>query len=200
MKWLWFDIDTQKDFMLPDGALAVPGAQAIIANLTRLVRRSGADAMPLVSSMDSHTPDDPEFAHFPPHCVVGTPGHEKIPETLRDDAVTLDDLDSDGVAQAVCAGRQIIVPKSTFDVFTHPRLAEILAVDIERVAVFGVATDYCVRACALGCRGLELETLLVTDAIAGVAPETTEKALREMREAGAASVTTDELLEMLEAK
>jgi len=163
MTWLWFDIDTQRDFMLPDGALAVPGAQAIIANLFRLVRRSGADAIPLVSSMDSHTPDDPEFADFPPHCVVGTLGHEKIPETLRPDAVRLDNLDAAGVARAVGAGRQIIVGKSTFDVFTNPRLVEILDVDIERVAVFGVATDYCVRACVMGCRSRGLKTLLVTD-------------------------------------
>jgi len=200
MEWLWFDIDTQKDFMLPAGALAVPGAPGIIPNLSRLVKRSAADAIPLVSSVDSHTPDDPEFTNFPPHCVVGTLGHGKIPETVRDDAVTLDDLDAGGLAQAVGAGKQIIVRKSTFDVFTNPRLAEILNAGAKRVAVFGVATDYCVRACALQCRGRGIETLLVTDAIAGVAPDTTEKALNEMREAGVASVTTDKLLEMLEEK
>ena len=198
MDWLWFDIDTQNDFMLPDGALAVPDAPSIIPNLARLVERSAAASLPLASSLDSHTPDDPEFADFPPHCVVGTAGHRKIPETCRSDAVNLNDLKPDQVADAVRAGKQIIVPKNTYDIFTNPRLDEVLTPAPNRVAVFGVATDYCVRACALACRRRRIETLLVTDAIAGVTPETTRTALREMHDAGVEDVTTDQLLSMLD--
>jgi len=198
MNWLWFDIDTQNDFMLPNGALVVPGAHAIIPDLARLVERSAAASLPLVSSLDSHTPDDPEFADFPLHCVVGTPGHRKIPDTCRSGAVTLDDLKPDQVAEAVRSGKQIIVPKNTYDVFTNPRLDKVLTPAPERVAVFGVATDYCVRACALACRNRRIETFLVADAIAGDAPETTTKALDEMHNAGVEDVTTDQLLAMLD--
>lgn len=200
MEWLWFDVDTQRDFMASDGALFVPGAPAIVMNLNRLMRASASHGIPVASTMDAHTPNDPEFADWPPHCVVGTRGQEKIPETMRQDAVALEATDTQALLEALRAGRQILFPTSTIDCFENPRINEVLADAPERVAVYGVATDYCVRACALGCRKRGIRTFLVTDAIAGVAPETTDKALREMREAGVASVTTDELLEMLEER
>ena len=79
---VFWDVDTQRDFMLPGGKLYVPGAEKLIPNLNRLTDESRKDRVFLVSDACIHTPDDPEFQRFPPHCVRGTPGAEIIPETI----------------------------------------------------------------------------------------------------------------------
>src|SRR5579885_2662099 len=79
--WVFLDIDTQVDFMLPHGALYVPGAEQIIPNLRALMVYAQEHQIPVLSSADAHAPDDPSFAQWPPHCVVGTEGQRRIPET-----------------------------------------------------------------------------------------------------------------------
>src|SRR5512135_1494803 len=78
----FIDIDTQRDFMLPGGALYVPRAETLLPALERLTRFAVDNGIPLISTMDAHETDDPEFARFPRHCVKDTPGYAKIPETL----------------------------------------------------------------------------------------------------------------------
>src|SRR5271154_3596964 len=66
MKTVFFDIDTQIDFVYPAGALYVPGAEHILPVVGQLNRHAPA----LISTMDAHSEDDPEFQVFPHHCVV----------------------------------------------------------------------------------------------------------------------------------
>ncbi len=81
-KLVFVDVDTQADFMLPTGNLYVPGAEKIIPNLARLVEFARDHDVPVVSSADAHSLSDDEFQQFPPHCVKGTSGQKKLPETL----------------------------------------------------------------------------------------------------------------------
>src|SRR5512141_2333410 len=89
MKTVFFDVDTQMDFMLPAGALYVPGAEAILPAIARLNRWAAAHAIPLISTTDAHAEDDPEFAEWPPHCVAGTAGQHKPAATLLDKRVVI---------------------------------------------------------------------------------------------------------------
>ena len=82
MKTVFFDVDTQIDFLFPAGALYVPGAEHIIPNIARLNRYAAENGIPLVSTVDAHTENDPEFAAWPPHCIVGTVGQQKPASTL----------------------------------------------------------------------------------------------------------------------
>src|SRR5262247_2720448 len=75
---IFFDVDTQRDFMESTGALYVPGAEAIRPNIERLLREAGARKVTTVSSRCAHEPDDPEFEMFPPHCIDGSPGAERV--------------------------------------------------------------------------------------------------------------------------
>jgi len=70
---LW-EVDVQRDFVLPGGKLYVPGAENLLPNIRRLTDAARKGKVFLVSHGDFHTPDDPEFKIFPPHCVKGTPG------------------------------------------------------------------------------------------------------------------------------
>ena len=79
---VFVDVDTQADFMLPGGRLYVPGAEGLLATLARLRDFAEQHDIPVLASTDAHPTDAREFEQWPPHCVHGTPGQLKIPETL----------------------------------------------------------------------------------------------------------------------
>src|SRR5436305_15314910 len=82
METVFFDIDTQIDFMFPAGALYVPGAERLLPAIERLNQYAVQHGIPLVSDMDAHSEDDPESKIWPPHCVVGTTGQLKPASTM----------------------------------------------------------------------------------------------------------------------
>lgn len=166
MKTVFFDIDTQIDFLYPAGALYVPGAERIIPAVAELNRRA-----PLViSSMCAHSEDDPEFKIYPHHCVMYTAGQSKPAATLLEK--------SD-------AARQVILDKQELDCFSNPRLAPLLAeLGAERAVVYGVVTEICVRLAAFGLlqRGLRVE--VVTDAVEALEEGAARKMFSEFQAAG----------------
>ncbi|RKY27135.1 MAG: isochorismatase [Planctomycetota bacterium] len=192
-KRAFLDIDTQHDFMDPDGALYVPGAGEIVGNLGRLVAYARDNNIPLLSSMDAHAGNDPEFAEFPPHCVKGTPGQRKIDETLLENTIIVPDRPG-ALPEGVRAGAQVIFEKPTFDVFDNPNFVEYIEREgYDEFVVFGVATDYCVRAAAAGLARRGFSVAVVTDAVRAVMLETGAKALEEMKGLGVKFKTTDEI-------
>src|ERR1700722_3870877 len=79
---IFWDVDTQVDFLLPEGKLYVPGAEKLLPNLRRLTEAARDARVFLVSDACVHSPGDPEFQRFPPHCLRGTPGAAIVPETM----------------------------------------------------------------------------------------------------------------------
>jgi nicotinamidase/pyrazinamidase len=190
---VFFDVDTQVDFMLPSGSLYVPGAGAIVPNLRRLMDCARAQGIPVLSSADAHPPDDPSFAQWPPHCVVGTPGQKRITETQWPDAVVVPNRPGAFTPPREWKG-QFIIEKQEYDATTNVHCHAILeALGSRRYVVFGVATDYCVRGTALGLRARGVAVDLVTDAIKEIKPQDGRKALEEMAAAGVRMVTTAEV-------
>jgi nicotinamidase/pyrazinamidase len=175
VKTVFFDIDTQIDFLYPAGALYVPGAERIIPAVAELNRRA-----PLViSTMCAHSEDDPEFQIYPHHCVVCTTGQSKPAATLLDK--------SD-------AARQVILEKQELDCFSNPRLSTLLAeFGAERYVVYGVVTEICVRFAAFGLlkRGQRVE--IVTDAVKALDEGAARKMFSEFQAAGGHLTTLAEL-------
>jgi len=195
---IFFDIDTQLDFMRSTGALYVPDAEAIHQNIERLLRAAGERRVTTISSRCAHEPDDQEFEIFPPHCIDGEPGAGRVfadlPALPRQEIAV--DAMSDSQARLEPA-THYIVKKKVFDLFSNQWLEGLRRrgdFKGESCVVFGVATDYCVRACALGLAEAGARVLLVEDAIRGVAGETTSQTFGEMRAAGVEFTTTDEVL------
>src|SRR6266705_2109523 len=92
---LW-DVDTQVDFMLPEGKLYVPGAEKTAPAMARLVAAARDAGIVHVASADDHELTDPEISDdpdlrdtWPPHCLRGTRGAERIPETKQQDPLPL---------------------------------------------------------------------------------------------------------------
>ncbi len=196
MKSLFFmDVDTQRDFMLPDGALHVPGAERIVPKLRRLFDFARKHGITIISSTDAHTPEDPEFKQFPPHCVQGTAGQRKIEETLLPRPVTIENkLVDRNLLELFQKSQQVIVQKQALDVFTNPMTERLLRALPQRAVVFGVTTEYCVKHASLGLRRLGIKTVLITDAVCALTPSGGNDALAEMQRAGIEFTTTETLL------
>lgn len=256
-KNIFFDVDTQNDFMDRDGALYVPGAEEIRWNLANLTFYAGEKNILVLGSMDNHF-GTKEYKHreselqrwggpFPDHCIDGTWGQWKIGETI------LNILHSDvwidmyinnlafydikprehipkyvleqwkvigvleerlkeietgnfnfGIGEILKEIKKIengelsgiYFEKQSYDVFSNPVTEKVLEkARIKKAIVYGVATDYCVKAAVLGMQARGIQTYVVKDAIKGVSPETTKKALKEMTKAGAKFVKTSDVLE-----
>ncbi len=194
---LFWDVDTQRDFMDADGALSVPGAGEIEANLRKLTRFAASHGVPIVASADTHTRDDAEFQQFAPHCVAGTPGHERISATS---------VDAWAVAREDCLSRQVrdletgrikqmVVEKPCLDVFALP-IAEAVLSGLQpgHVYLYGVATEYCVLLAALGLRRRGYAVTLVEDAVRGIDPVAEREALARMEQAGVCFAETNQVL------
>ncbi len=193
---IFWDVDTQRDFMLPGGKLYVPGAEKLIPKLKRLVDLAREGSVFLVSTVDAHTPNDLEFRDWPPHCVQGTPGQQKIPETMTDDFLIIPNDPEFRLPEDLRAHKQIIVEKQTLDDFDNPnteRILKLLGTDAEHF-VFGVVTEYCVRLSVVGMLERGYRVTVVTDAIETLKEEDGRRALAEFVARGARLVGIDELL------
>lgn len=185
------DVDTQIDFMRPNGGLYVPKAETLDANLARLMAFARRHDIPVIASADAHAPDDPEFAVFPPHCVSGTPGQQRIPATELGDAKV---VPNQPVKLDLAGSRHVVLEKTVFDLFDNPNAEAVLAhFGARHYVVFGVATDYCVRAAALGLRKRGFDVTVVSDAVKAVTSEGEATTLAEFAAAGIQFQSTAEV-------
>jgi nicotinamidase/pyrazinamidase len=191
MKTAFFDIDTQIDFLFPAGSLYVPGAERLIPALKRLNHYAGTHGIPLTSSMCAHTEDDPEFRHWPAHCVIGTIGQLKPAELLLEKRVCL------SVSAAGCAiegAQQILFEKNQLDITTSPNFQPLLGqLAADTYVVYGVVTEYCVRCAALALLETGKPVRLVTDAIRTLDGAASAKILREFTQAGGQLATVADI-------
>jgi nicotinamidase/pyrazinamidase len=109
------------------GNLASPRLDSVTAGIAGYLEREEAQGAILVFLVDTHAPDDPEFAMFPPHSVRGSGEDEVVPEL------------------APFAERGIVVRKSRYSGFHGTELDELLRrFRPDVVEVVGVCTDICV--------------------------------------------------------
>jgi nicotinamidase/pyrazinamidase len=198
---LW-DVDTQFDFVSPDGKLYVPGAEQALPAMGRLVEGARKAGIPHVASADDHELSDPEISLepdlvslWPPHCLRGTPGAMRLAETQQVDPVVLGETEVDA---SWLRGREFLILKKAYDPFTNPnadRLLELL--DPQEIVLFGVATDVCNDAAIRGLLARGRAVAFVEDASRGLDEARTAACLAVWREGGVRFVTTDEVLDAL---
>lgn len=193
---VFWEVDTQADFMLPGGKLYVPGAEKRIANMRRLVDAARTGKVFLVSSADQHAPNDPEFAHFPPHCVKGTRGAEILAELKAPKIVSITNDRNSSIPPNLDQIQQIVLEKQTLDVFDNPNTQKILGqFDLnQEFVIFGVVTEFCVRLAAKGLLDRGRRVAIVTDAIETLDATEGQRTLDELASRGARLITTNEAL------
>ena len=205
---IFWDVDTQADFMHADGKLYVPDAEAIIPNLKRLTDAAHERGIRIVASADDHVPSHRELARapdfrqtFPEHCMRGTPGQAKIAETrLKEPLVIAPDAED----PAMLADRvrthpgDVLFLKHRFDVFTNANVEPVLSVlDPRHVILYGVAQDVCVRHAVEGllARGPSARLTVVRDAVKPIDPAAGERLFRQWSDAGVAILNTTDVIE-----
>jgi nicotinamidase/pyrazinamidase len=203
---LW-DVDTQIDFVRADGKLAVPDAEQAVPAMAKLVAAARAAGIVHVASADDHELTDPELSDepdfrntYPPHCLRGTRGAQKIPETEQADPLPLAALPfPPGLVPGLIEGRrEILLLKKNFDVFTNPNAEPLLdALDPDELVVFGVATDVCNDAAIRGFLRRGRRVRFVEDASRGLDPERVAACTAAWREAGVAFTTADAVIASL---
>jgi nicotinamidase/pyrazinamidase len=199
VKRLLWDVDTQVDFIDANGKLAVPDAEARVPAMARLVEWARREGIPHVASADDHELTDPEISEspdyadtFPPHCLRGTRGADKIAATEQTDPVPLGATE---VPEQWLRGREFLIHKKHFDVFTNPNTERLLEhFEPDEIVLFGVATDICNDAAIKGLRKRGYDVTFVEDASCGIDDERSQACIVDWQGGGVRIATVDDVV------
>ena len=203
-KVVFWDVDTQYDFIMPDGRLCIPGAVDLLPNLARLTRaaRSNKECIQIVASMDDHEESDPEISNqpdfrdtFPPHCLHGSVGQMKVisTEPERPLQIPTGRLEESDLRRRLNTHRgEIVILKKRFDVFSNPNTEPIVHwLDPEEIYVYGVALDVCNAHAVEGLARLKRPNLmLVRDATEAIDRKRGDQLVEKWRREGIRVVAT----------
>jgi len=202
---LFWDVDTQFDFMMPQGRLYVPGAEAIVARVSETRRLALEGGYSILADVDWHRAgnaeisDVPDFERtFPPHCMAGQPGAERVGYLgeLPIEYVDMDRMPVESLRRLVETEQfHVVIRKEQLDVFENPNTAELVRLVGPRcVVVFGVALDFCVSCVINGLLGLGgIGIVLLSDVTKGLGTRPDEELLERFRLAGVEVSTLGEL-------
>ena len=205
-KRVFWDVDTQVDFIHPHGKLYVNGAETIVPKLAVLTDFAHLSGIRIVGSSDNHelTDDElsesPDFAAtFPPHCLRGTPGQARIPATTLHDVFIVEPEDeiADVVARIDSHPGDILFHKHYFDVFTNPNVAPVVnALGVGEVVLYGVALDVCNRYAVEGLlqRFPNVAVTVVTDAVRAIDEGARDNLLKAWQHRGVAMAETADIV------
>ena len=177
---IFFDIDTQHNFMHKDGRFYVPDAEKIIPKLKRITDFASKNWISIVASIDLQKSGVEILANY----ANQANGYRKIPETTLPNAKIIPNnkLENGQLKDILEKYSRFWIFKQKNDIFSNPNTKEIIK-NAKRACVYGVATDYCVKAAVLGLRDMDIETYVVRDAIKPA-----------FRKKGAKLLTTSQLL------
>ena len=195
--YLFWDVDTQIDFLFPSGKLYVPESEKIVPRLRELTQYAAEHEIQIVSSTDAHLPSDPEFAQYPPHCLVGTEGQKKAEGTVLPRHFVVPNRKME-LPRNLSDYPQVIVEKQTVDVFSNPNADGLLDVLGKReVILYGVVTEICVDRAARGLIQRGYHVTVVDDAIRHLDAKAAADTLGYVKSHGGEVLRSEQLLEQL---
>lgn len=193
---VFWDVDTQVDFLSPGGKLYVPGSESIVPTLRRLTQWAAEHQVLVVASVDAHQVNDPEFQQWPPHCVVGTAGQEKIPETTLPRRLVLSNHRTK-IPTDLSGWQQVVLEKQQLDVFTNPNTEPLVEqLGWPDVVLYGVVTEICVVRAARNLVRQGCRVTLVEDAMAALDVAQARNCLNELARQGARVAGARDIVEV----
>lgn len=148
-------VDLQHDYVSPAGALPCPDAAAILAPTARMVAQPALFPAGIYFSLDDKLAED-DFGPFPPHCIIGTPGHAH--------ALAAEEAASAGGVVRIGKRRSLSAFGSSRSSETTPLRALLEARGATHAVVCGLALEYCVLDTAVDCARMGLRTSIVAEA------------------------------------
>jgi len=205
MKIIFWNVDTQYDFMRSDGKLYVKNAEAIEGNLARLTNLAKEKNIQVVNTVDWHNEyseeisDNPDFVKtFPRHCMQNTKGALFVPATDPEDPYIIDWSQASIDERMIKDNRNLVLYKDKFDIFTGSPYAEeiVRLLQPEKAIVYGVATNVCVDCAVKGLLERKVQVYVPTDAI----KELPGSPMPYKSWKGAVLTTTNDMYKMLEGR
>ena len=195
----FMDIDTQHDFLNAKGSLFVKDSSKVLENIKKLTRLAKKNSVLVVSSQDTHAKDDPEFKEFPAHCIRGTERHKKIKETIAGSYKVLTSkkvYSPKELKNFVLRYDQIILQKNIINIFSNPNTLNLLEVIFpEKIYIYGVVTEYCIKAAVDGIINSGFRVAVVTDAIKEISVKEKNKLFSFWKKKGVEFIKTKEILD-----
>lgn len=205
---LFYDVDTQRDFMLPGGALYVAANEKILPVLKLITELARRHQIRRICSMDRHFPQDRELARnggpWPDHCMDGTQGQRKVDETAVDDPHPLParEISGEELETALRHRGELIIEKQDVDVVAGNANARALlsrlAREYDHFVIYGVFTDVCVDHAVNALLEAGKVPYVVLDAIHEIDPANAAAARERWRQRRVKSITYRELVDLLD--
>lgn len=211
---VFWNVDTQYDFVDPEGKLPVgedqEGAREIEDELRQVTQIARDNDIRVVNTADWHNEnteelsEEPDFKEtFPPHCMAGTSGAEYIGATEPENPLYIAWSDDFSSEQLEDHEGDLVIYKDAFDVFAgeseSPHADDILNnLDPDVAVVYGVATDVCVDYAVEGLLERDMDVYVVDDAVKGIDPGYSDEVLASWSENGAELGSVEELEDYLE--
>jgi nicotinamidase/pyrazinamidase len=193
-KVIFWDVDTQFDFMKPEGKLYVPGADKIIPAINKIRKFALDNGFSIIASSDWHSPSDKEISQtpdfketFPQHCLASEPGSERIGflGKLPIEYVEPEPMDTASLKKLVDKEQfHIVLRKSQLDVFSNPNTTPLLElIRPEIMVVFGVALDICVlQTVSYLLSWGKSDIIVLADGVKGLGKRPDEQILKEFEQ------------------
>jgi len=207
---LFYDIDTQRDFMVPGGKLYVPGGERIVPQLQELTEVARQKGIAIAGSVDRHFSTDRELRSnggaYPEHCMDGTKGQKKIEATTPQHPVWIENRDYPAAELQALLRRdgEVYIEKQDVDLFVGNRNAayvlDTLLQGKEDIVVYGVVTEICVDLALAALKDRPLRVHVPVDAIAALDEEGGKKTLEKWRRWGVHLTSVAEVKEKLKHK
>ena len=202
---LFWNVDTQIDFVEPEGKLYVPGAELLKPVWAKILSMAAENNIRVVNTADFHytesaeLSDQPDFiTTFPEHCMANTKGAEYVSETEPISPFVADWNKENLSLEGIMNSKNIVIRKDAFDVFAgNPYTEEIVKIiNPKTVIVFGVTTNVCVNDAVVGLSQRVDRVFVVEDAIKELPniPLPFEK----WKELGVEMITSSELEKLLD--
>jgi nicotinamidase-related amidase len=201
-KTIFYDINTQRDFILHDGKFHIEGAEKIVPVWKAITEFARDQRVRIVCSVDCHLPGDPQLKSwggpYPDHCMVDTPGQRKIDETAPLNPLVLENREytTEEIQKVLEHQGEIVFRRQQFEALAdNAHLSAILRLVLRPytdIVMYGVYTESCVAREISALIGVGPKLHIVTDAVAVIGDESptfNEKLLQE----GVALVSFDDL-------
>ena len=193
---IFWDVDTQFDFMQPTGKLYVPGAETIIDKVSAVRKFAFDNGCSMIADIDWHSLDNEEISQspdfkqtFPPHCIAGQPGGERV-GYLGNVPVEYVEVEKmpDRALKKLVEKKQfhIVIKKESINAFDSPNTDRLIRLVKPKVmVVFGVALDLCVYYVLQGlAKYKDIRLILLRDVTKGLNSRPEKEIFDELEQMG----------------